>query len=110
MIKIIFNNDTDHVVEAENFNYSTTFKIDNYSNHNDNISFNMVGNSISALQSFENVIITNIKIMNSNDEDITTLMFEEGLYILNYNGSVQENGVNAYVNLGKINIVNRDME
>ena len=109
-MKIVFNNDTEHVIEVENFNYSTTFKVDNYSNHNDSVNFNMAGNFIPMLQNFENVLITNIKIMNSNDEDITTLSFEEGLYILNYNGNIYENGVNAYVNLGKVNTANRNME
>lgn len=110
MMKIIFNNDIEHVIEVENFNYSTTFKINNYSNYSDSINFNIIGNSISELQKFENILITHIKIVNSNDEDITTLSFEEELYILNYNDNIYETGINTYVNLGKVNIVNEDME
>lgn len=109
MMKIIFNNDAEHIIEAENFNYSTTFRIDNYSNHSDSVNFNMVNNAIAALQNFENVAITNIKVISSNNEDITTLTFEDGLYILNYNGNVYETGINTYVNLGKVNIA-RNME
>lgn len=104
MIKIVFNNDTQHLIEAESFNYSTTFKIGNYSEHNDNANFNMTSNFVTNLYVFENVAITSIKIMNSNNEDITTLTFENGLYILNYNGNVYENNVNTYVNLGKVNL------
>lgn len=106
MIKIIFNNDAEHVIEAENFNYSTTFKIDNYSNHNDNANFSMINNSTTILNIFENVAIQTIKITNSNNEDITTLEFENGLYILNYNSNIHDNGANTYVNLGKINTNN----
>lgn len=104
MIKIVFNNDTEHLIEAESFNYSTTFRIDNYSERNDNANFNMTSNSITNLYAFENVAITSIKIMNSNDEDITTLSFENGVYILNYNGNIYENNVNTYVNLGKVSL------
>ena len=104
MIKIVFNNDTEHLIEAESFNYSTTFKIGNYSEHNDNASFNMTSSSITNLYTFENVAITSIKIMNSNNENITTLTFEDGLYILNYNGNINENNVNTYVNLGKVDL------
>jgi hypothetical protein len=103
MVKIIFNNDTEHAIEVENFNYSVTFRVDNYSTHSDNVNFNIIGDFFVTLQTFENVAITSIKIMNSNDEDITTLTFEDELYILNYNGNVYETGVNAYVNLGKVN-------
>lgn len=103
MVKIIFNNDTEHVIEVENFNYSVTFRVDNYSTHSDNVNFNIIGDSFVTLQTFENVAITSIKIMNSNDEDITTLTFENGFYILNLNGNIYEGGINSYVNLGKIN-------
>ena len=74
MIKIIFNNNTEHTIEAENFNYSVTFRVDNYSTHSDNVNFNIVGDSFATLQMFENVAITSIKIMNSNDEDISRLI------------------------------------
>jgi len=104
MIKIIFNNDAEHVIGAENFNYSTTFKIDNYSSHSDNANFTMISNSIDALQRFENTPITSIKIMNSDNTDITTLAFENEVYILNYNSNIYENNMNTYVNLGKVNL------
>lgn len=108
MNKLIFNNETEHMIEVENFNFSTIFKIDDYSNHTDNINFTVINNSVSLLNNFENTPITNIKILNSNQEEIVALSFNEALYILNYNGNIYDNNLLTNVYLGKVNISNEE--
>lgn len=65
MLKIIFNDDYDHIIQVNNFNYSTTLQIDNYSKHYDNISMSFNADAIRNLNHFENVKITKIEIQNS---------------------------------------------
>lgn len=103
MIKIILNNDTAHVIEANEMNYSAVMGIDNYSQHSESIGLNVSLNSLSSAQPFENVRIESLKILNAQDEEMATLNFSEDLYITNLNSNIYNDSSSAYININKIN-------
>lgn len=103
MITIIINNDASHAIEANEMNYSTTMGIDNYSSHTETISLNIDISSLGNVQTFENVRIQSLSILNEQEENIVTLTFTEDLYITSFNSNIYNNGSSAYVNISKIN-------
>ena len=103
MITLIFNNDTEHAIEADNFNYTVTFNVENYSQRADNINFNITESSLPHLNLFENVNIESIKVLNAESEEVVTLTFNDNLYILGYNTSIYGTSSNSSVSMGHIN-------
>ena len=103
MIKIILNNDNEHIIEANEMNYSTTMGIVNYSQHTVNINLNITITSLSNIQNFENVRIQALTILNEENEEIVSLAFSGNLYIMNFNTNIYANSSSAYVSIGEIN-------
>lgn len=106
MLKIYFNNDTENVILASDFNYSAALQITNYSVRSDNINFTIAAESLDELVSFENTPITSIKVTKADDTVITELPFEgNNLYVLSYNTNIYgEDSINSQVNIGRIHI------
>ena len=102
MLKIILNNDTEHVLTANDVNHSVTMKIDNYSEHSENINLNIFVESVDNLSYFENVKIESLQILDEQDTLISTLTFNDDLYITSYNSSIYGAGATTYVNINKI--------
>lgn len=106
MIKIILNNSEENTLFANDFNYSASLQITNYSNRVDSISFSIAAESLDDIVAFEDTPITSIKITKEDDTLIANLPFEgNNLYVLNYNTNIyNENSINSQVNIGRVNI------
>jgi len=102
MLKVILNNDTEHTLTANDVNRSVTMKIDNYSEHSENINLNIFIESVDNLSYFENVKIESLQILDEQDTLISALIFNEDLYITSYNFSIYGVGTTVYVNINKI--------
>ena len=103
MIKVILNDDSTHIIVANEINYSAVMGIDNYSQHSESIGLNVSLSSLSNAHPFENVKIESLKILNAQDEEMATLNFSDDLYITNLNSNIYNDSSSAYININKIN-------
>ena len=111
MLKIVFNGQVSFLLQATNFNQSTTFNVDGYSNHSTRINLNIDASSISNLSRFENTPITAIRVLTEDNVEILRLSFNENnMYILNYNTSIHIGGQSTNVVLGQIEIPEQEPE
>ena len=101
MIKITFNNDDEHILNAISMNYQTTFSIDNYSTRTDSLSIYLSLDSLGNLAAFENTAIESMKLISEDGDEIVDIPFSISLYLLNSNTQVFENGsTNIRANFG----------
>ena len=104
MLKLIFNEDSNHALMVGNFSQSTIFEITNYSTHQTQMNFNIDTLSINNLMAFENVPLTKLKILDSTEEILIDLTFENDvkLYILSYNTNLYDGGQSTNVSIGQV--------
>ena len=103
MLKVILNNDTQHALMASDINHSVTMKIDNYSEHAENISLNVSVEQLGYLADFENVRIESLQVLDEGDNVISSLAFSSELYITNYSSVIYGSNATANVSINKIN-------
>ena len=103
MMKVIFNNDNEHVLSVNQINYNTTFQVNNYSNRSDGLNIQLNINSIGAIATFENVALITMQILNNNDEEISTINFPEHFYMLASTANFYEGSNNININFGTVN-------
>ena len=103
MMKIVFNNDNEHVLSVNQINYNTTFQVNNYSNRSDNLNIQLNINSIGAIAAFENTALTRMQILNNNDEEVSVIVLPENFYMLSSNANFYEGSNSANANFGTVN-------
>lgn len=102
MIKLVLNNDNEHVWNVQNINYNISFGIDSYSNHSEQISCSVVSNNIENVNFFENKEITSIAIYD-DEESVATLSLSN-VYITNGNITLYDKNALFNVTLNSINL------
>ena len=103
MMKIIFNNDSEHALSVSQINYNTVYQINNYTTRHDSLDVQLAATSLGNLGAFENTALTSMKILNNADEEISTIALPENFYITNSNVSFYENSNSISVVFGSIN-------
>lgn len=103
MIKLIVNNDLEHIITINEMNYSATLAIDNFSQHQENINLNINLTSLNSIQYFENTKITSLQLLTQEDTNIVTLTFTEDIYFTSYNANIYDENARVYVSITKIN-------
>ena len=103
MMKVIFNNDNEHVLSVSQINYGTTFHVDNHSTRRDNLDMQLDVGSFGDLTAFENIALTRMQILNNNDEEVSVIVLPENFYMLSSNANFYEGSNSTNVNFGTIN-------
>lgn len=103
MFKVIFNNDNEHLIHAQDINYNINYQIGTSNNHSESLTCAITNADVESVNEFENVQITSMDIYDEEDQKITGLTFNTNFYMINGNMNFYDTQALFHITLSTVN-------